>query len=570
MVSAGLALPAALADGEPLSVAGALLAAMGDGAPLLVVVFETDGDAVEELLPRALREAELDAVKEPLAEALAQGAEEGVAQTEGCALAVESALKECASLAVAGMVIVAPGLSAPLALALLGLERLGSAVMVEQRVRDPYAEAVAWALEVVEPLAAALKLSLSVPRELLDHAPLADALAVARAFTLGSELPLTAAVAPLKDGVALLLENTVAPLKDGVALLLVVMVAPLEEGVLLRVRAAEALPLPLPAAREALFAALRELRAVEVADAEAEAESAGEAELDATPLTDALALPLGLGAMVPLADAQADALSVEDTLSEALALAVKLPAEEGVRGEEAVCTALPLAVADATLLAVRAPLLLIRGGETDAVEQPLVEVRALNEGEPEDECVRIPVSDTQGEADPEGLPVPLPDAVCAPDAEALPLNAPDEVAAALPLDVAAPLPLAALEKEDSAEAVSAAVVEMEASALLLPSAVPHAEEEAVEEGTPTDVVPLAVGAPVEEVLPEAVREALCVKESEEESEACNDDAVAPAVAGALANAEELPLPAPPLTEEDAVAEAQKVALDPLLAVGAPV
>ena len=123
LVPTGLVLLAALDDGEPLSVAAALLAAMGDGAPLLVVVFETEGDAVEELLPRALREAEWDAVKEPLAEALAQGAEESVAPTEGCVLAVAPALRECASLAVAtGTVIVAPGLSAPLALALLGLE----------------------------------------------------------------------------------------------------------------------------------------------------------------------------------------------------------------------------------------------------------------------------------------------------------------------------------------------------------------------------------------------------------------------------------------------------------------
>jgi hypothetical protein len=377
-------------------------------------------------------------------------------------------------------------------------------VLVEQREKEPYAEAVAGALEVAEKLAAALKLSLSVPRELLDHAPLADALDVTRVLPLGSELPLTAAVAPLKDGVALLLESKVAPLKDGVALLLVVMVAPLVDGVLLRVRAAEGLPLPLPAAREALFVALREMKAVEVADGEAEAEGAGEAELDDSALMEALALPLGLGAVVPLADPQADALPVQVTLSEALALAVRLPAKEGVRGGEAVCRALPLAVADAALLAVRAPLLLTRGGEMDAVAQPLVEVRALYEGEPEDDSVRIPVSDTQGEADPEGLPVLLPDAVCEPEAEALPLNAPDEVAAALSLDVAAPLPLAALEKEDSAEALSTAVTEIEARALLLPGAVPHAEEEAVEVGTPTEVVPLAVGAPVEEVLPEAV------------------------------------------------------------------
>ena len=148
LVPARLALLAALDDGEPLSVVAALLAAMGDDAPLLVVVFVSEGDAVEELLPRALREAEWDTVKVPLTEALALGAEEGVAPAEDCKLAVAPALRVCATLAVAsGTVMVAPGLSRPVALALAKLERLG-AVPVELRVRVLHGEAVAWALGV--------------------------------------------------------------------------------------------------------------------------------------------------------------------------------------------------------------------------------------------------------------------------------------------------------------------------------------------------------------------------------------------------------------------------------------
>lgn len=114
-----------LGEGHGLSVAAALLAALGDCVLLLMAVFDRDGDAAEELLPRALREIEREAVMEPLAEALKQGAEEGVTQVEDCALVVAPALNVCVLLVVKNATVdVAPRLPSPLTLALLELERL--------------------------------------------------------------------------------------------------------------------------------------------------------------------------------------------------------------------------------------------------------------------------------------------------------------------------------------------------------------------------------------------------------------------------------------------------------------
>jgi len=166
--------------------------------------------------------------------------------------------------------------------------------------------------------------------------------------------------------------------------------------------------------------------------------------------------------------------------------------------------------------------------------------------------------------------VPLPDTVGTLEKEALALTALDKVGAALALDEGAPLLLAALVSEVSAETLAIAVTVTEATAVLLPGAEAHAEEEAVSVGNPTEEVPLAVAAPVKDALREAVAEALCEMEIEGESEPRSVDGVAPAVAGALAKAEALTVPAPPLADDDALAEAHSVALDPLLAVGAPV